>query len=247
MAWRWRMPGAMTEMSPARTVCAMKPETADLTGDKRLDLQMKQGIPPFGVEMKITDDANTALRGTARCSAGSRCAVRRCGKLLQGMGAEQFDAEGWFELRRRSPPSMPTATCKSPTGPRTLSSRAASGSPPSTWKTSPSATRCGRGGGDRHRASQVGRAAVVDHRAQKRSGADQGGDPCLHGWQNRQVWIPTMSCSCPRSAHGDRKIQKTTLREPIQDLSVRECLRCMSIFDHSAEDSWSQTRHRVGS
>ena len=34
----------------------MKPEYAELTGEARLDVQMKQGHPPFGVEMKITDD-----------------------------------------------------------------------------------------------------------------------------------------------------------------------------------------------
>ena len=46
----------MTEMSPLGTLCTMKPEYAELDGDARLDVQMKQGHPPFGVEMKITDD-----------------------------------------------------------------------------------------------------------------------------------------------------------------------------------------------
>jgi fatty-acyl-CoA synthase len=47
----------MTEMSPLGSLCTMKPEYAALSGDARLDVQMKQGHPPFGVEMKITDDA----------------------------------------------------------------------------------------------------------------------------------------------------------------------------------------------
>ncbi len=46
----------MTEMSPLGSLCTMKPEYAGLTGDAKLDIQMKQGHPPFGVEMKITDD-----------------------------------------------------------------------------------------------------------------------------------------------------------------------------------------------
>jgi fatty-acyl-CoA synthase len=47
----------MTEMSPLGTVCTLKPEYAGLTGEARIDLQQKQGHAPFGVEMKITDDA----------------------------------------------------------------------------------------------------------------------------------------------------------------------------------------------
>jgi fatty-acyl-CoA synthase len=46
----------MTEMSPLGSLCTMKPEYAELTGETKLDIQMKQGHAPFGVEMKITDD-----------------------------------------------------------------------------------------------------------------------------------------------------------------------------------------------
>src|SRR5712691_417256 len=51
----------MTEMSPLGSLCTMKPEYADLAGEARLDLQQKQGHPPFGVEMKITDDGDRRL------------------------------------------------------------------------------------------------------------------------------------------------------------------------------------------
>jgi 3-(methylthio)propionyl---CoA ligase len=51
----------MTEMSPLGSLCTMKPEYARLAGDARLDVQQKQGHPPFGVEMKITDDAGRRL------------------------------------------------------------------------------------------------------------------------------------------------------------------------------------------
>ncbi len=50
----------MTEMSPLGTVCTLKPEYASLAGGERLDVQQKQGHPPFGVEMKIRDDAGNA-------------------------------------------------------------------------------------------------------------------------------------------------------------------------------------------
>ncbi|MFM9975691.1 MAG: long-chain-fatty-acid--CoA ligase [Beijerinckiaceae bacterium] len=46
----------MTEMSPLGSFCSLKPETATLAGDSLYDLKVKQGHPPFTVDMKITDD-----------------------------------------------------------------------------------------------------------------------------------------------------------------------------------------------
>jgi 3-(methylthio)propionyl---CoA ligase len=51
----------MTEMSPLGSLCTMKPEYAQLTGEAQLDIKSKQGHPPFGVEMKITDDNGKEL------------------------------------------------------------------------------------------------------------------------------------------------------------------------------------------
>ena len=53
---RVRHAWGMTEMSPLGSVCATRPEVADLEGEALLDLQEKQGFAPFGVEMKVTDD-----------------------------------------------------------------------------------------------------------------------------------------------------------------------------------------------
>ena len=46
----------MTEMSPLGSFCSLKPETAALEGEALYDLKVKQGHPPFTVDMKITDD-----------------------------------------------------------------------------------------------------------------------------------------------------------------------------------------------
>ncbi len=46
----------MTEMSPLGTVCALQGAYSNLEGDAKYDIQQLQGFPPFGVEMKITDD-----------------------------------------------------------------------------------------------------------------------------------------------------------------------------------------------
>ncbi|MPZ56316.1 MAG: long-chain-fatty-acid--CoA ligase [Rhizobiales bacterium] len=51
----------MTEMSPLGSLCTIKPDYAGLAGKAKLDLQQKQGHPPFGVEMKITDDSGRVL------------------------------------------------------------------------------------------------------------------------------------------------------------------------------------------
>ena len=88
----------MTEMSPVGTLGTMKPEHARLAGEDRLTLQEKQGYPPFGVEMKVTDDENNELPWDGRTFGRLKVrgpAVARA--YYGGCGAEQFDADGWFD------------------------------------------------------------------------------------------------------------------------------------------------------
>ena len=87
----------MTEMSPLGTLGSMKPEYAGSTGEEQLDVQAKQGHPPFGVEMKITDDAGNALprdgktfgRLKVRGPAVARAYFKDDGEIL--------DADGFFD------------------------------------------------------------------------------------------------------------------------------------------------------
>jgi fatty-acyl-CoA synthase len=88
----------MTEMSPLGTLGTMKPETAGLTGDAKLDIQEKQGFPPFGVEMKVTDDEDKELPRDG--ASFGRLKVRGpavAASYYGGAGTEQFDAAGWFD------------------------------------------------------------------------------------------------------------------------------------------------------
>ncbi|MGN6550655.1 MAG: long-chain-fatty-acid--CoA ligase [Pararhizobium sp.] len=88
----------MTEMSPLGTSCGIKPEYAHLAGAEKLALQAKQGFPPFGVEMKITDDANAEVAWDGRTFGRLKVrgpAVARA--YYQNRGSEQFDPEGWFD------------------------------------------------------------------------------------------------------------------------------------------------------
>ena len=68
------------------------------TGEARLDIQMKQGHPPFGVEMKITDDAGKELPWDGKTFG--RLKVRGpavAQSLLQGDDDPVFDEDGWFD------------------------------------------------------------------------------------------------------------------------------------------------------
>jgi fatty-acyl-CoA synthase len=88
----------MTEMSPLGTLGTMKPEYAGLVGDDRLTVQEKQGYSPFGVEMKVTDDANVEHPWDGKTFGRLKVrgpAVARA--YYGGAGAEQFDEEGWFD------------------------------------------------------------------------------------------------------------------------------------------------------
>ncbi len=88
----------MTEMSPIGSLCSLKPEYAELKGDARLDVLCKQGHPPFGVEMKITDD-NDQPRPWDGKTFG-RLKVRGpavASSYYKGRGAEQFDKDLWFD------------------------------------------------------------------------------------------------------------------------------------------------------
>jgi fatty-acyl-CoA synthase len=88
----------MTEMSPLGTLGTIKPEYVHLHGEERLTLQEKQGHPPFGVEMKVTDDENREHPWDGKTFGRLKVrgpAVARA--YYGGAGQEQFDEEGWFD------------------------------------------------------------------------------------------------------------------------------------------------------
>jgi fatty-acyl-CoA synthase len=88
----------MTEMSPLGSLCTMKPEYAGLTGEARRDVQVKQGHPPFGVEMKITDDSGRLLPWDGKTFG--RLKVRGpaiASAYYKGEGGKILDEEGFFD------------------------------------------------------------------------------------------------------------------------------------------------------
>jgi fatty-acyl-CoA synthase len=106
----------MTEMSPLGSLCTMKPEYADLTGEALLDIQMKQGHAPFGVEMKITDDNGRDLpwdgktfgRLKVRGPAVARAYYNDDSRILDEQGffdtgdVSTMDPHGYMQITDRS-------------------------------------------------------------------------------------------------------------------------------------------------
>jgi fatty-acyl-CoA synthase len=88
----------MTEMSPLGSLCSLKPEYAKLEGEARLDIQQKQGHPPFGVEMKITDDNGKDLPWDGKTFG--RLKVRGASvarAYFKGDGGDILDDQGFFD------------------------------------------------------------------------------------------------------------------------------------------------------
>jgi acyl-CoA synthetase (AMP-forming)/AMP-acid ligase II len=88
----------MTEMSPVGSVSSLKASQEGLTHEQKLDAKLKQGRPPYTVEMKIIDDAgkevardgktfgHLVVRGPAIASA-----------YFKGDGGNILDKDGFFD------------------------------------------------------------------------------------------------------------------------------------------------------
>lgn len=88
----------MTEMSPLGSLCTMKPEYATLSGDARLDIQQKQGHPPFGVEMKITDDAGKELPWDGKTFGRLKVRGPAIARAYYKVDSDPvFEPDGWFD------------------------------------------------------------------------------------------------------------------------------------------------------
>ncbi|MBI2714005.1 MAG: fatty-acid--CoA ligase [Rhizobiales bacterium] len=88
----------MTEMSPLGSLCTMKPEHATLEGEARLDVKMKQGHPPFGVEMKITDDAGKNLPWDGKTFGRLKVRGPSVARSYYKVDHDPvFEAGGWFD------------------------------------------------------------------------------------------------------------------------------------------------------
>jgi acyl-CoA synthetase (AMP-forming)/AMP-acid ligase II len=88
----------MTEMSPLGSLGTRKGGLEHLSPAEWWALKLKQGRPPYLVEMKITDDEGRELpndgKTFGRLKVRGPCVARA---YYKGEGASSFDAEGWFD------------------------------------------------------------------------------------------------------------------------------------------------------
>jgi acyl-CoA synthetase (AMP-forming)/AMP-acid ligase II len=88
----------MTELSPLGSFCSLKPETASLKGDALYDLKVKQGHPPFTVDMKITDDAGQLKPWDGAAFGRLKVKGPAVAKAyFKGDGGDILDDEGFFD------------------------------------------------------------------------------------------------------------------------------------------------------
>jgi fatty-acyl-CoA synthase len=87
----------MTEMSPLGTVCSIKHSVEDLKGEALYDLKMKQGVPPFLIEMKIEDDAGKELPWDGKTFGRLKVAGPAVAKAYFRSDEPILDDEGFFD------------------------------------------------------------------------------------------------------------------------------------------------------
>jgi len=88
----------MTEMSPLGSLCTMKPEYAHLSGEAKLDIQQKQGHPPFGVDMKITDDEGRELPWDGKTFGRLKVRGPAVARSYYKVDDDPvFEKDGWFD------------------------------------------------------------------------------------------------------------------------------------------------------
>ena len=88
----------MTETSPLGTLSVPSPEVAALPAEQQLQYKLKQGRPPAGVELKLTDDAGNRLPYDG--ATFGRLKVRGAaivGAYFKGEGGDILDDEGFFD------------------------------------------------------------------------------------------------------------------------------------------------------
>jgi len=88
----------MTETSPLGTLSTPTPEIAALPFDEQMPYKLKQGRPPVGVQLKLTDDTG-APRPRDGVSFG-RLKVRGpfiAGAYFKGEGGDILDEDGFFD------------------------------------------------------------------------------------------------------------------------------------------------------
>ena len=88
----------MTELSPLGSIASFKSGMENMSFDEQMDIKVKQGRPPYLVEMKITDDEGNELPRDGK--AFGHLMVRGpfiVGEYVKGDGGQILDKDGFFD------------------------------------------------------------------------------------------------------------------------------------------------------
>ncbi|MBV9530555.1 MAG: fatty-acid--CoA ligase [Bradyrhizobium sp.] len=97
MGVRVRHAWGMTEMSPIGTLATLKPPFHDAEGEAKLDILQLQGYPPFGVQIKITDDGGEELPWDAKTFGRLKVSGPAVSKAYYRVDTNILDEEGYFD------------------------------------------------------------------------------------------------------------------------------------------------------
>jgi len=87
----------MTEMSPVGSTGKLKHATRHLKGEERVRLKLKQGRPPYLVEMKIVDDDHNELPRDGKTSGHLLVKGPAVASGYYKMDENILDDDGWFD------------------------------------------------------------------------------------------------------------------------------------------------------
>ena len=87
----------MTEMSPVGTTGKLKHSTQHLRGEERVKLKLKQGRPPYLVEMKIVDDERKELPRDGTTSGHLLVRGPAISKAYYRHDEDILDEDNWFD------------------------------------------------------------------------------------------------------------------------------------------------------
>lgn len=88
----------MTELSPLGSIASFKSGMEDMSFEEKMDIKVKQGRPPYLMEMKITDDDGNELPRDGK--AFGHLMVRGpfvVGEYMKGEGGQILDKDGFFD------------------------------------------------------------------------------------------------------------------------------------------------------
>ena len=87
----------MTEMSPMGTVCALTTKITDLPFEQQVQYRVKQGRPPFSVDMRLVSEDGEILPHDAKTVGHLQVRGPAVTRAYMGEPHEAIDEDGWFD------------------------------------------------------------------------------------------------------------------------------------------------------